>query len=98
MHYQDALEQELEELGMELRKLPSVAPAVMDQVVADAAAPKAIAWNVPVEASSFQMRIPDGYSEQAVDEFTKRLRPGRAPTGRPLTPTEAFRKWSDDNK
>jgi hypothetical protein len=57
-----------------------------------------IAWNVPVEAFSLQMRIPGGYSEQAVEEFTKRLRPGRAPTGRPLTPTEAFRKWSDDNK
>ena len=57
-----------------------------------------IAWNVPVEASSFQMQIPEGYAEQAADELTKRLRPDRDPTGRPLTPTEAFRKWSDQGK
>ena len=41
MHNQDTLEQELEGLGMELRKLPSVAPAVIDQVVADAGTPEA---------------------------------------------------------
>ncbi len=57
-----------------------------------------IAWNVPVEASSFQMQIPEGYVEQAADELTRRLRPDRDPTGRTLTPTEAFRKWSDENK
>lgn len=57
-----------------------------------------IAWNVPVEASSFQMQIPEGYVEQAADELTRRLRPDRDPTARPLTPTDAFRKWSDENK
>lgn len=55
-------------------------------------------WNVPVESSSFQMQIPDGYVEQPEDGFTARLRPDRPATDRPLTPNEAFRKWSGQDK
>ena len=54
-------------------------------------------WNVPIEPSSLQIQIPEGYAEQSADIFEKRLNPDRAAASS-KTPNEAFREWAGQNK
>lgn len=54
-------------------------------------------WNVPIEPSSLQIQVPEGYVQQPADVFEKRLNPDRA-TKSSKTPNEAFREWAGQNK
>lgn len=57
---------------------------------------KEIKWDPKIDPSLLAQEIPSGYSEQSEGAFRKLLQPA-AKADRALTPTEAFRKWRDEN-
>jgi hypothetical protein len=57
---------------------------------------KDLRWNKPLDPALFAMDIPSDYKEQSEDLFRRSLNANFA-ADKTLTPTEAFRRWRDNN-